>query len=157
VKLKSDKQWKNIKTGYANLIDHKRLESIRNWIEIIYPPKPGMHVAGRNGKSSINNQGENEHSCWSQGLSQASRKRAYTTEYHRHCHGRSEAEQEEGEEGFRSPSQILADCQRTLENIEFAGRELTVMKYMARLKKIAVPILFGRSQIMEAMASENGW
>ena len=30
------------------------------------------------------------------------------------------------------------------------------MKYRARLKKIAEPILFGRSQIMEAIASENG-
>lgn len=89
-------------------------------------------------------------------MSQASRKRAYTTEYHRHCHCRSETEQKEDEEGFGSPSQILADCQRTLENVEFTWREPTVMKYRARLKKIAEPILFGRSQIMEAIASENG-
>lgn len=51
--------------GCTNLIDHKRLESIRNWIEVVYPPKPGMHVAGRNGEAGVDNQGENEHSCGS--------------------------------------------------------------------------------------------
>ena len=90
--------------GYANLIDHKSLESICNRIEVVYPPKPGMHVAGRNGKAGVDNQGENEDSCRSQGLSQTARQRAYTAENHRHCHCRSEAEQEEREEGFRGSS-----------------------------------------------------
>ena len=51
---------------------------------------------------------------------------------------------------------VTKEKSRKMKKAEGVRRRF-VMKYSTRLKKMALPVLYGRSQMKEAIASAEGW
>ena len=96
-----------------------------------------MHISDWNCEASVDNQSQDKHRCRRHSLSKSTRKGTNGSEDHGHCQDTGEGKQVEGKKGGRRSSKV--------------GH-----KYSVRLKKMDVVNLFGKSQIMDAIASENG-
>lgn len=74
------------------LVDHQALKSISNWVDVVNPTEPGMHIADRNHEAGVCHQCENQDRRGKERLNEASRGCSNRPEYHRQGYGNRERE-----------------------------------------------------------------
>ena len=97
-------------------VNHQALESVGNGIDIVHPSRPAKHVSRRDGKSSVDNQTQDEDGGGHQSLGQSARRGGDSTEEHGHGQGRHEGKQQEDEECAWFATKTGHEIQGNVEN-----------------------------------------
>src|ERR1700744_6507115 len=98
------------------LVDHKRLETVRNRVNVVHPSRPTQHVASRNGEAGVDNQTQDQDGGGHQSLRQRARGGSNGSEDHGHGQGGHYGEEKERKEGTGSPAKTGHEVERDVES-----------------------------------------
>ena len=83
----------------VELVYHKILKAIGDWIQVVQPPTPRKHIPGWNDETNKDDQIQHEKPSRDQSLEQGARSRADCSENHGHDHYDGEGVEQKEEEG----------------------------------------------------------
>jgi hypothetical protein len=99
----------------VEFVNHERLESEGDWIQVVDPSAPAKHVGNRDSKASKCNDSQDDDRCGRHSLRECAGHRGNCSEQHGHDKRRDEADKDEEEEWSGLASKVRHEVKDQVE------------------------------------------